>query len=353
MLKKQILIYRLGSLGDTVVALPAFNVIRKHFGEGTFSLLTNKPIASKAAPIESVLGPDFFREVIDYPVGLRNPANLLGLSRRIRSGNFDVLVNLSAARGRLNAWRDSFFFRFSGIKRVVGTPRNKSDFTVSRNENSGLYENETLRLLRRVAPLGSADLADSSTWDLKIAAVERAAAESALPVYPAPTIALCFGTKMQAKDWEIPNWQQLVKRLGAALPAWRLAVVGSADESERAERCAADWPGTVVNLCCRVSPRESAAVLEKCAIFVGHDSGPMHLASAVGTPCVAIFSARNLPGQWFPARPGHAIIYHKTDCFGCGLETCIAEKKRCIMSITVDEVFGAVMSSLRSRELIR
>jgi hypothetical protein len=68
---------------------------------------------------------------------------------------------------------------------------------------------------------------------------------------------------------------------------------------------------------------------------------------------VAIFSARNLPGQWFPARPGHTIIYHKTDCFGCGLETCIAEKKRCIMSITVDEVFGAVMSSLRSRELIR
>jgi heptosyltransferase-3 len=87
-------------------------------------------------------------------------------------------------------------------------------------------------------------------------------------------------------------------------------------------------------------------------VFIGHDSGPMHLASAVGTPCAAIFSARNLPGQWFPARPGHNVIYHKTDCFGCMLETCIAERKRCIMSITVDEVFDAVMASLRGRVFI-
>jgi ADP-heptose:LPS heptosyltransferase len=75
----------------------------------------------------------------------------------------------------------------------------------------------------------------------------------------------------------------------------------------------------------------------------------MHLASAVGTPCVAIFSARNLPGQWFPARRGHRVIYHKTDCFGCMLETCVAERKRCILSITVDEVFDVVTQLLREK----
>ena len=157
---------------------------------------------------------------------------------------------------------------------------------------------------------------------------------------------------MQAKDWEPPNWKQLVAQLSAALPAWRLVVVGSADEMERAKECASSWQGPTVNLCGKLSPRESAAVLENCAVFVGHDSGPMHLASAVGTPCVAIFSARNLPGQWYPARLGHTVLYHKTDCFGCELETCVAERKRCILSITVDEVFDAVMESLRSRGLI-
>jgi heptosyltransferase-3 len=80
--------------------------------------------------------------------------------------------------------------------------------------------------------------------------------------------------------------------------------------------------------------------------------GPMHLALAVGTPCVAFFSARNLPRQWFSARPGHAVIYRKTDCLGCMLESCVAERKRCTLSITLDEVVDALMASLRSRDLI-
>jgi ADP-heptose:LPS heptosyltransferase len=75
----------------------------------------------------------------------------------------------------------------------------------------------------------------------------------------------------------------------------------------------------------------------------------MHLASAAGTPCVAIFSARNLPGQWFPARSGHKVLYHKTDCFGCGLEHCTIERKKCILSISVDEVCGAVVGLLRDK----
>ncbi len=344
-----VLVYRLGSLGDTVVALPALNLVRRRFPEATLSLLTNKPIASKAAPMESVLGPNFFSEVIDYPIGLRDPRKLLAVSRRIRSGGFDVLVNLSAARGRFKAWRDYCFFRVSGIRQIIGTPTQSRDFVVAEDADTGLYESETLRLLRRVVSLGSADLEASSTWDLRLTSEERAKAQSVLPGHSKPTIAACFGTKMQAKDWERANWVELVNRLVATLPNWRLVVVGSADESDRAVECTKGWRGPVVNLCGALSPRESAAVLEKCALFMGHDSGPMHLASAVGTPCVAIFAARNLPGQWFPARPGHEIIYHKTDCFGCELEECVAERKRCIFSITVDEVFDAVEAQLKEK----
>lgn len=349
---RRVLIYRLGSLGDTVVALPALHLVRGAFPQAELSLLTNKPVASKAAAMESVLGPDFFAEVIDYPVGTRNPAKLLAVARRIRAGKFDVLVNLSAARGRLKVLRDRCFFRLAGISRVVGSPSAREDFEVSLPAGSALYESETRRLLRRVGELGSISLDHVASWDLRLTAGERQAGQSHLGTHESPTIACCFGTKMQANDWEVPSWRQLVARLSAVLPDWRLVVVGSADELARGEECASGWRGPTVNLCGRLSPRESAAVLEKCAIFIGHDSGPMHLASAVGTPCVAIFSARNLPGHWFPARPGHTIIYHKTDCFGCGLETCIDEKKRCIRSITTNEVFEAVLESLRSRGLV-
>ena len=351
-MSSNVLVYRLGSLGDTVVALPALHVVRRAFPDADLCLLTNKPIASKAAAMEAVLGPDFFAEVIDYPIGIRDPGKLLAVSRRLRAGRFDVLVNLSAARGRLKALRDKWFFRLSGIRRVIGTPSAREDFNVATLPGTGLYESESVRLLRRVGELGVMDLGDPASWDLQLNATERRVGNTRLASYSKPTIACCFGTKMQAKDWELSNWKHLVARLSGALPNWRLVIIGSADELERADACATGWTGPVENLCGRLSPRESAAVLENAAVFVGHDSGPMHLASAVGTPCVAIFSARSLPGQWFPARPGHKIVYHKTECYGCALETCIVEKKRCILSITVDEVFDAVVRSLRSRGLV-
>jgi ADP-heptose:LPS heptosyltransferase len=72
----------------------------------------------------------------------------------------------------------------------------------------------------------------------------------------------------------------------------------------------------------------------------------MHLAAAVGTPCVAIFAARNLPRIWFPHGHRHRVIYHEVDCMGCGLETCVVQKKKCLTSVTVEEVFGAVAEAL-------
>jgi ADP-heptose:LPS heptosyltransferase len=76
----------------------------------------------------------------------------------------------------------------------------------------------------------------------------------------------------------------------------------------------------------------------------------MHLAASVGTSCVAIFSARNRPGIWFPFGSAHQLIYHQTECFGCNLEVCTIEKKKCISSISIDEVIAAARRA-RDRNL--
>jgi heptosyltransferase-3 len=344
-LSKRVLVYRLGSLGDTVVALPAWHVVRRAFPEATFTLLTNKPIAAKAAAVEAVLGERAFVEVINYPIGTRNPLELITLRRVIRNGRFDVVVNLCEARTKLRTLRDRLFFRLCGLKDLRGFPSEDADFHPVLDPSTGLFESETKRLLRRVGSLGTSDLQDPASWDLELTSDERAAA-ARLPEGQTPVLALGVGTKMQAKDWGEDNWLNLVQRLTSALPGWRLVIVGSSDESQRAEMCCSLWSGPRANLCGALSPRESAALLERAEVFVGHDSGPMHLASALGTPCVAIFSARDLPGRWFPARPGHKILYHKTDCFGCGLEECIVERKKCILSISVGEVYAAVLDLL-------
>ena len=160
---------------------------------------------------------------------------------------------------------------------------------------------------------------------------------------PGNVLAVCLGTKMPAKDWEEPNWEALLACLAADLPGWGLVIVGASDEADRASRCGAQWKGPVFNLCGRGTPRESAAVLRHARAFISHDSGPMHLAAAVGVPCVAIFAARNLPGQWYPYGKRIEILYHKTECFGCNLEICEVERKRCILSISMEEVRDATL----------
>ena len=87
-------------------------------------------------------------------------------------------------------------------------------------------------------------------------------------------------------------------------------------------------------------------MLARARVLLSHDSGPMHLAAAVQTPCVAIFAARNKPRVWFPYGGQHRVVYHRVSCWGCGLETCLVEGKRCLTSITVGEVIAAARSVL-------
>jgi len=88
-------------------------------------------------------------------------------------------------------------------------------------------------------------------------------------------------------------------------------------------------------------------VLTHARMYLGHDSGPMHLAAAVGTPCVAVFSSRSLPGEWFPYGDQHRVLYRSISCQGCRLEVCIERQKACIRSITVDEVECSVLELVK------
>jgi len=163
-------------------------------------------------------------------------------------------------------------------------------------------------------------------------------------------VALSLGTKVEVNDWGVSNWRRLLARLGNRYPGLGLLLIGVTEERDLSSNAAAEWRGPVLNLCGVTSPRETAALLGSARLFLGHDSGPVHLAAAVGTCCVAVFSARNLPGVWFPFGADHRVIYHDVPCKGCGLETCVKFEKRCITSVSVDEVFSTVVEALDRRE---
>ncbi len=335
---RKVLIYRLGSLGDTVVALPGFHLVARVFPRAERRLLTNFPVHAKAPPAAAVLGESgLVHNYLRYAAGTRNPAELLRLTWQIRRFNPDLLVYLQPSRGDKAVRRDAAFFRMSGIGEIVGLPL--GDLGVSTfDPATGLWEREASRLMRCLRPLGEADVSDLRNWDLHLTEAEhRKAGEALAPCGDRPIIACGPGTKMQAKDWGQENWRGLLGRLSKKYPWYGLVLSGAKDDAAVCDYAALDWAGPKLNLA-GLNPRESAAVFSRARIFIGPDSGPQHLAASVGTPCACVFSARNLPGVWFPPGNNNVVVYHKTECFGCGLETCIEMEQKCIRSVTVDEM---------------
>jgi heptosyltransferase III len=339
---RKVLIYRLGSLGDTVVALPCFHLIARKFPDAQRYLLTNFPVNAKAPAAASVLGGSgLVNGYVRYTVGTRRIDELLRLAWAIRRFKPDLLIYLMDLRPR-NMGRERFFFWLAGIQNTVGMP-GPDDLERKCDTSTGLYEPEAIRLGRLIGELGDANVHDPANWNLRLTDAERQSALGALgPLAGRPLIVCGPGTKMQAKDWERDNWRALLARLHAEYPEHGLALIGAHEESALCDYVAQDWTGPKVNLSGRVSPRVTAAVLEHAEVFLGPDSGPMHLAASVGVPCVIAFSAHGLPGVWFPAGSQHQIVYHRPECFNCGLETCIVKEKKCMRSITVDEMAQAV-----------
>jgi ADP-heptose:LPS heptosyltransferase len=365
---KRVLIYRLGSLGDMLIALPALHLVERAFPNAERRMLTNVPVNVKAPAAAAILdGTGLVDGYIRYAVGTRSLRELACLAWQLWRWRPEVVVYLAASRGVEAAKRDAAFFRLCGIKRQIGVPLTEEMQQNRWMEAEGALEPEGARLARNIAELGDAEIDSAKSWDLRLTEAEIARADEVIrEVLPRwvkgegiwdaerrrreGAVAVSVGTKVQSKDWGRENWRALLRAMAKEFPGRVLLLAGAPEESEASEFAADGWRqnggGAVVNLCGRLSPRESAAAFARAQMFVGHDSGPMHLAAAVETPCVAIFAARNKPRVWFPNGKGHRVIYHKVDCWGCGLETCIVEKKKCLTSITVDDVMAEVRAVL-------
>lgn len=345
---RRILIYRLGSIGDAVVALPPLRLVARAFPDAERVVLTGCDANEKAAPMRRVLhGTGLVHGYIGYPVGLRDPRALWGLRREIRRLRPDLLIYLSEPRGRWRTLRDVVFFYLCGVPKLVGVPYT-ADLRNPKKLPDGAYEYEGARLLRCLSALGAVDVGSEENFALGLSEREREVARTTLLALPphAPLVAASIGTKWDVNDWGDENWSALFTHLAERLSGWSLIMVGAASERERSDRLLRRWTGSALNLCGTLSVRESAAVLERARLFIGHDSGPMHLAGAVGTPCVAIFSSRNLPGVWFPRGPGCRVLYRDVPCQGCLLAACSKLQKMCITSITVRDVVHEVEQAI-------
>jgi heptosyltransferase III len=306
-----VLIFRIGSLGDTIVALPCFHRIALSFPDSRRVVVTDRPSSQKVTSVESVLGDcGLINEVIYFPPPPRSVGDFLALRRQIRHTNATTLVYI-ADRGFYATVRDVWFFHRCGIKKTIGAPLTRDLRRLRVDPSTGHTEHEAERLARCLTPLGAIDIHDPVMWDLRLQAAEMRAADTALaPIQGGDFIAVSLGGKDAAKDWGNDNWKALLEIMSKHLGGAALVFIGSADEFARCAIIAAQWHGPTLNLCGRLSVRESAAAMRRGKFFLGHDCGPMHLAAAVGTPCVAVFGPANMPKWWHPIGAHHHVIHN-------------------------------------------
>ncbi|MBV9958360.1 MAG: glycosyltransferase family 9 protein [Acidobacteria bacterium] len=349
---RRILVYRIGSIGDTIIALPAVRAVSRHFPRASLSFLGNAHEKGHVLA-QSVLPPDgLFEEWLTYPtgVGRTRPSKDIGrLLLDLRRRKFDTLVYL-APRGRTHVWRDLAFFYAAGIRRFIG--HQGIDQLPARvlGQPQTVLEHEADHLLHRlqlsgipVPPPGEGEM------DLGINADEKERARAWLREHCGEALELnnlvgiAPGSNWQSKTWPEERFAELGARLISELKLFPL-VLGGPEDYERNERLIALW-GRGANAAGQLSVRLAAAALSECRFYVGNDTGTTHLAAAVGTPCVVAFSAQDWPGRWYPYGRGHTVIRRAVACAGCMLRDCDQDLE-CLKQIEVGEVFDACRAVL-------
>ncbi len=346
---RRIGILRIGSLGDHLIAVPLYRALRKQHRSDWLVMISNVPAAGNQKLIgpASILPKTLFDEFYSYPVGSHLSATLQKF-KLFRGANLDLLYYLMPQRGARQRWRDRIFFGLTGIPvrglkdNREGAPRQE----LSYRDGIPLHEHELDRLARAIPRLAPEVSRAAASLSIDLSGDELAEAAMLLGGGSARTVALSVGTKCDVNDWGLENWSQLVTRLADAKGIEQLVMLGAADEFSASESLGRFWPRRWLNFCGRLSPRLSAAVLAHSQLFVGHDSGPMHMAAAVGVPIVAVFSSRNPPGTWFPLSERKHVHYTIIECMGCGRQRCDDRDKICIRRIRVEEVFASCIGVL-------
>jgi ADP-heptose:LPS heptosyltransferase len=309
-----LIIFRIGSIGDTVVAVPCFHAVARAYPQHRRILLTNAVDSVRASSVESVLqGTGLIHGTLYFPPGRAKLGYSVALSRQLRQLDAEALVYLSPRATGLQVYRDLLFFRAAGIRNIIGAPITPGARECHIDPLTGELEHEAERLARNLNPMIAVDLGGPS-WDLCLSAAERVTAAERMSRILGwrPIVAMAPGARIPAKDWGEDRWDALLGLLQVRAPALSLVFVGAPDERPLAERLGGRWSGVKLNLCGELTPRESAAVLEKCDLLLCHDSGPMHLAASQGTRCLALFGNFNRPRQWFPYGSNHIVI-HETE----------------------------------------
>lgn len=331
---KRVLVVRLRSIGDTVLATPSLFALRRFLPNAQIDIL----LEDWVAPV--LEGSDLVDEVIKV-----DPSRLVTV-RELRRRRYDVAFNL---HGGTTA---TFFVRASGARHRVGYSHYQYSFLYNHLLSSAkdYWHQEMVHSAeQQLALLGSTGVPvdDRPRSRLLITKSGRTARVSEWQER-GPYALLHPGTAFFTKQWPAENFARTADFL--TYHDMRVLAVGSKDESAVLHEVA-NASKSEVALFDDLTLPEIMALASKARIFIGNDSGIAHIAAAVNTPSVVIFGSSNRD-HWRPWTDApNEIVYQEFPCQPCaGYECKEYGDAPCIGSVAPEKVFSAIEHVLAARD---
>ena len=341
--EKKILAVKLGAMGDLILAVPSFRMIRDRFPEASLSLLTDKklaPLVAQAPTLNEVIPVD--REK------LANPFYLLKTAKRLRREGFDISVDFQNSK-----WTHLAVF-LALVRERFGFQRGRFGFLLNRPErNFDVAEPPVRNQFRILSKLGVRKLEESLELWPDPEAEERAAGwfSQGAEIPGQKKIGLVVGSSPSwpTKRWPLERFRALTELL-IQEAGCRVVLIGSGEDAAWMKGFPFPASEAVLDLVGKTSLMDLVSVVKRLDVLVTGDTAPLHVAGAFKTKIVALFGPTS-PARHMPPASHAVVLTRQLPCQPCYRGTCRnPEKLACLNHISVEEVYQAVKRQLASLE---
>lgn len=334
----KILILKPSSLGDVIHALPVLRLLKRHYPTAEIFWWIDSALAPLIEGDPDLTGIVCFErkrwgKPWHWPEMLRS-------IRWLREQNFDLVIDLqSLLRSATFAWlaRGKFLV---GLDEVREGARGFYDLAVPRKS---FHTHAVDWYLSVLPPLG-VQVQQDFEW-LPERREISAAIKSKIKNQKSKLILLQPGARWKNKRWPVQHFAGLVRALAEKFPEAGFAVLGSQADHPLGEAIAQAAPERGRNLCGTTSLPEMIEWVRRGDLLITNDTGPMHVAAALGTPVVVPFGSTSpeLTGPGLPGDARHRLLKSDAPCSPCFLRECPIDF-RCMNGITIKRVVEAVLS---------
>jgi len=357
---QKILIRGVNWIGDAVLTIPAIHAVRKAFPDSYISLLV-KPWVADIFRVNNDIN-----EIILYEDRYKGLKGKLGLAKILKGKKFSTAILLQ------NAFDAALITWLAGIPERTGY---NTDFRSLLLTNAVpltkeiLAQHQVSYYLNIVRSTGAGAVAAEPYLSITREERDRAKREiESFNTAQLPVIGINPGaTYGSAKRWLPERFAELIISIIDALNR-NVILFGSQSEIAATHEIVKiirsyssqvthhtslidDYESHILNMAGRTSLRELAALIAECDAFVTNDSGPMHMASALFVPTVAIFGSTNRKTTG-PFGRGHRTVSRNLPCAPCMKRECPEGHLRCMTEVRADEVFEAVKKLLPKRKAV-